>query len=625
MRRNSFTFSVSQVCGLLTMVTMGGCGGTTRPPPVGPQTATVNEHAVVSDPSQPSRPVFVAVGPDRNIWFTEFDARSIGVLNLSTNAISHYPLPSPASNPTRIAMGPDGQLWFAETGPGDAAPSDFGANNNIGEISVSGEIKEFRLPMTDSDPAGVVLGPDGNVWFTEAATGDVRQITAGGKISDPFPAGTVTSMPAGIVTGPDANLWFTESSADKLGMLTLAGKLTEFPLPATGSSPTEIVAGADGKLWFSESSKDKIGRVSTAGVIDEFITPTGNSVPAGATLGPDCNIWFTESNANLIGRIDSAGNITEFKIPTANSQPSGIALGPDGNLWFAESAANQIAELIPPSGSSTACSRVDLPPAAKCQSAKVSTDAGACTAASASIDNGSFDPQNLTLTESTSPAGPYHLGNTEVTLTARRSPLIASACAANVEVDDAEPPKITCPTAVVAECTSPAGAPVTLTPTANDNCPAMGEAVCAGSGSTFALGTTLVTCSVTDGSHNTSSCTASVNVRDTVPPAITSVSASPATLWPPNHKQTSVTISVSATDACDPSVASRCSIVGVTSNQTSSAGAFQVTGPRTVVLAAERDGSGARNYIIQVKCSDVSGNSSLGTTIVTVPHDQGNS
>ncbi len=622
MRQTCATRFILCSVGFSLAVIAAACSGSSGTPAQAPSPANVVEFSVTTDASQPSRPLSLAVGPDRNIWFTEFEAKSIGLLDLASNSVSHYPIPSSGSNPTHITMGPDGQLWFTETGPADSDPADTGINN-LGQISATGEIKEIPLPVTDSDPTGMTLGPDGNVWFTEAATGDARRSTAEGVISDPIAASAANSMPGGMTNGPDGNLWFTENATGIVDRLTPDGVLNSFPLSNAGSAPTELAVGADGNLWFAEGAADKIGRITPDGTVSEFVTPTSNSVPGGVALGPDCDIWFTETNANQIGRIDSSGHITEFTLPTPNSQPAGIILGPDGNLWFAESAANKIAKLIPPPGSPTSCAAVTLPPVAKCQDAKVNTDAGACTASSASIDNGSFDPQNISFTESTSPAGPYNLGQTAATLTVRRSPTVAAACAAQVEVDDVEPPTLTCPSAVSTQCTSAAGAIVSLTPTATDNCPNLGTPTCQGSGSSFPLGSTSVTCSVSDSSHNTSSCITTVTVVDTTPPVITALSAAPSVLWAPDHKLVPVTVSVSATDTCDPSAASRCSIVGVSANQRISPRDFKVTGPLTVMLSAEREGHGSRAYSIQVKCSDASGNSAIGVVTVAVPHDQG--
>ncbi len=71
------------------------------------------------------------------------------------------------------------------------------------------------------------------------------------------------SSPAGIALGPDGALWFTDYAGDRIGRLTPAGQLSEFPLPAAGSGPFSIVAGPDGALWFTEWLGDRIGRITT--------------------------------------------------------------------------------------------------------------------------------------------------------------------------------------------------------------------------------------------------------------------------------------------------------------------------------------------------------------------------
>src|SRR4030095_189768 len=58
--------------------------------------------------------------------------------------------------------------------------------------------------------------------------------------------------------------------------------------------------------------------------------------------------------------------------------------------------------------------------------------------------------------------------------------------------------------------------------TASDNCPGVGTPACSpASGLFFPKGTTTVTCTVTDSSSNTASCTFTVTVNDTQPPSIT--------------------------------------------------------------------------------------------------------
>jgi len=114
---------------------------------------------------------------------------------------------------------------------------------------------------------------------------------------------------------------------------------------------------------------------------------------------------------------------------------------------------------------------------------------------------------------------------------------------------------------------------------------------------------------------------------DGVPPVFGTVTASPSVLWPPNHKMVPVTITAPVTDGVDPGPVTR--IVAVSSNEPangagdgSTAEDWQVTGPLTLNLRAERSGKGSgRTYTVTVESRDASGNASRAEATVTVPHD----
>jgi hypothetical protein len=138
----------------------------------------------------------------------------------------------------------------------------------------------------------------------------------------------------------------------------------------------------------------------------------------------------------------------------------------------------------------------------------------------------------------------------------------------------------------------------------------------------YGLGTTNVTLTVTDDKGASDTCDATVTVVDQEAPTISSVSATPNVLWPPNHKMVPVTVAVDATDNCD----SACQIASVSSNEPGGKTApdWKITDDLTVNLRAERLGKGyGRKYTITVVCTDQSGNSSTDTAKVTVPHDKG--
>src|SRR5262249_12727234 len=145
-----------------------------------------------------------------------------------------------------------------------------------------------------------------------------------------------SSQPTGIVTGPDGNLWVTEAGANKIAKFSTAGTLlAEYTIPTSASSPKGITSGPDGNLWFVESANaaNKVAKVTTSGTFTEYSITTANAGANSITTGPDGNLWFTEQTANKLAKITTSGTITEYPKPGG---PFGITSGPDGNLWYSD-------------------------------------------------------------------------------------------------------------------------------------------------------------------------------------------------------------------------------------------------------------------------------------------------
>ena len=121
--------------------------------------------------------------------------------------------------------------------------------------------------------------------------------------------------------------------------------------------------------------------------------------------------------------------------------------------------------------------------------------------------------------------------------------------------------------------------------------------------------------------HTTNPCD-----HDTVAPTITAVSASPNSLWPPNHKWWTITVAYTLADNCGPAAAS----LSVASNEPvnglgdgNTAPDWEVVDANTVRLRAERSGTGdGRVYTITIRAVDTAGNIALESVRVTVAHDQ---
>lgn len=112
---------------------------------------------------------------------------------------------------------------------------------------------------------------------------------------------------------------------------------------------------------------------------------------------------------------------------------------------------------------------------------------------------------------------------------------------------------------------------------------------------------------------------------DTTPPTLT-VTLSPSKLWPPNEKLVPVTTTITVKDDYDP--APEIQLVSIIANEPldkdDAKGVLPGTDCRQFQLKAEREGKNkaGRIYTVTYSATDGSGNKTLASATVTVPHDR---
>jgi hypothetical protein len=255
----------------------------------------------VTNTSPRTRPLVVddiVTGADGNLWFTGRDASLGDLPALATvTPAGMFIIPDiVGSAGPAIAAGPDGNLW---TG---------GSFLDVIDV-VWRQSSLTTFVEVSTTPRALVAGPDTNVWFVAsdgngaAFVGRVVPGELGNEIATEFPVMTSGHL-NDIAVGPDGNLWFTDAGQNEIGRITTAGVITKFGVPTPASGVHGIIAGPDGNLWFTENLTNKIGRITPAGAVTELACiPTENSGPTNITLGSDGNLWLTETGSGKIARV----------------------------------------------------------------------------------------------------------------------------------------------------------------------------------------------------------------------------------------------------------------------------------------------------------------------------------
>ncbi len=266
------------------------------------RSTTVDATKECTIPTGGVSPFAFALGPDKRMWFTEFNGGNVGAV---TNAckITEYPLGFSPVQSNDIKLGSDNNLWVATD------------HNGIARITPEGGVT--LIPLTDSNdaqPTSLALGPDGDMWFLEA-NGPCFQgqnYTNIGKIT---PSGTVTEYKVklhgngfGIAAGPDGRIWFADPGGcdgftSRIGAITTSGTGLHYYTKGLPPFVDTIINGGDGNLYFGTFT-NQIGRITTKGVATVWnLPPSPQFAVLGMTIGPDNNIWFIDNSGDFVGAV----------------------------------------------------------------------------------------------------------------------------------------------------------------------------------------------------------------------------------------------------------------------------------------------------------------------------------
>lgn len=210
------------------------------------------------------------------------------------------------------------------------------------------DIKEFPVPK-GSHPHDVAPAPDGGMWYTAQASGELGWLDPITGKTKHIPLGK-NSAPHGVIVGPDGAPWITDSGQNAIVRVDpQTEKVEVFPLPKGTPYANLNTATFDnnGVLWYTGQS-GYYGRVDPkTGKVEVFEAPRGHG-PYGICTAPDGSVYYASLAGSHIARIDTkTGKATVIEPPTPGQGARRVWADSKSRIWVSEWNSGQVSMYDP--------------------------------------------------------------------------------------------------------------------------------------------------------------------------------------------------------------------------------------------------------------------------------------
>jgi hypothetical protein len=474
--------------------------------------------------------------------------------NSAASSVSHVVHVSVVDNSTPVVNAPASVT--AEATGADGAHVTYGA-------ATASDAVDSTLPASCSPVSGSVF-PLGDTLVTCSATDPHNSNigTASLTVTVQDTTAPTLNVPASLsveATGPSgADISFAPGTANDV----VDGVIT----PICDAGPGTFAVGQTTvSCTATDTHSNTVTKTFTVSVTDT--TPPVVTVPADMVVeatGPTGTpATFNASGADLVD-----GNVTAVCTPDSGKV---FGLGETLVNCTADDSHGNVGK------ASFSVTVVDTTAPSLALSANLNADATSKSGTAVTFTATATDIVDGDVTPTCSPASgsTFAIGSTTVNCSATDAHTNAAAGHFTVVVSDTTPPVVSVPAAITAEATGPTGATVGWSPpTATDMVDGTDPVSCdRTSGSTFALGSTLVTCTSTNSNGLSAHNTFTVAVVDTTAPTL----SLPANIMATATKAAGADVSygkVSANDLVDGALTPSCSKA---SGSTFAAGVTTVT------------------------------------------------
>ncbi|MGH7574565.1 MAG: hypothetical protein ACREM1_05460, partial [Longimicrobiales bacterium] len=210
------------------------------------------------------------------LWFTAREAQMYGRYEPATGRLKIYSAPE-RFRPYGIATA-NGRIWLSSYDGGRLLEVDVDlerasahelSRDEGGELVLSPATPDSalspleRLPWIHMGARRMAAGPDGVLWISGFGRSRVYRIDTASREVEEYPSLFTPSYPYGIVVAPDGLVWYNEKGNDVVVALDpRARRRVTFRIGSSGATVRHLAVDAErGRVWLPLSDAGRLGLI----------------------------------------------------------------------------------------------------------------------------------------------------------------------------------------------------------------------------------------------------------------------------------------------------------------------------------------------------------------------------
>jgi DNA-binding beta-propeller fold protein YncE len=262
-------------------------------------------------------------------------APSVALLDLATNFHA----------PAGLVFGPNGELYVTDEEDAVVRQVSQGVVNTISgtfgeQGAADGQFARFN------HPTGITVTPlDGYIYVADTNNDAVRILYTGGPFVPAFALlGTQFRAPQAVAATLRGSLYVADTGNGAVQLMTpvsgTTGIFNTTPV-AQFTLPAGIAVGADKTLYVAEQSNGTIVKLAPNG--DRATLATGFARPAALALDALGNLYVCDRATHVLSKVAPSGLVT----PVATfGDPAGVAVAADGSVYVADEGNHAVRRVI---------------------------------------------------------------------------------------------------------------------------------------------------------------------------------------------------------------------------------------------------------------------------------------